>query len=70
MQYGTVMKEYVQIPAKRLANGRIMSRVFAQSVEFANGSRPKATTRKESAKQSLASEQTGTQQAAEQQPAK
>lgn len=70
VQYGTVMKEYVQIPPKLLANSRIMSRVFAQSVEYAKDLKPKATTRKKSAKQSPASQPTGKQQAAKRKSAK
>jgi len=56
VQHGTVMKEYVQIPAKRFANARVMSRVFAQSVEYAQSLKPKATTRKKASKKKAAKE--------------
>jgi hypothetical protein len=70
LQYGTVMKEYVRIPPKLLANSRSMSRVFAQSVEYAKGLKPKATTRRKSAKRSPASQPTGKPPAAKRKSAK
>lgn len=50
VQDGTVMKEYVQIPPKLLANGRVMARVFDESVTQARSLRAKPTTRKKATK--------------------
>jgi hypothetical protein len=46
VQYGVVMKEYVDVPSALLKNTREMAKHFACSVEYARGLKPKATTRK------------------------
>ena len=49
VQYGTVMKEYVEVPDALLRKTREMAAHFARSVEYARQLKPKATTRKKAA---------------------
>lgn len=45
VQYGAVMKEYVDVPDALLADTRALKRYFAMSYAYATSLKPKATTR-------------------------
>ena len=44
--HGTVMKEYVAVPAELLAEAEKLARYLAKSYDYARGLKPKPTTRK------------------------
>ena len=46
VQYGTVMKEYVVVPASLLRKTATLKKYFAQSCEYIAGLKPKPTKRK------------------------
>jgi hypothetical protein len=50
VQYGAVMKEYVQVPAALLRNTRALARYLDISYRYACSLKPKPTTRKTAAK--------------------
>ena len=55
--YGVVQPEYVYVPADLLADTVALAPLFAQSVAYARGLKPKPTTQKRAAKASSASSQ-------------
>lgn len=57
-QHGRVMKEYVEVPDALLRKTRELKRWFDRSVEYVGSLKPKATTRKKSAKKSPAKKKT------------
>jgi hypothetical protein len=54
VQYGTVMKEYVQVPASLLQNTYELAKYLDISYHYASKLKPKPTTRKSAAKKSKA----------------
>jgi hypothetical protein len=50
VQYGTVMKEYVQVPATLLQNTRTLAKYLDISYRYACSLKPKPTTRRTAAK--------------------
>jgi hypothetical protein len=49
-QYGVIMKEYVIVPNKLLANTRELKKYFDQSYEYVKSLKPKPTTKTKMAK--------------------
>jgi len=54
VQYGAVMKEYVQVPASLLRNTRALAKYLDISYRYACSLRPKPTTKKPAAKKGTA----------------
>ena len=54
VQYGVVMKEYVQVPASLLKNTRELAKYLDISYRYACSLRPKPTTKKPTAKKGKA----------------
>ena len=52
VQYGTVMKEYVQVPASLLQNTRALAKYLDISYRYACSLKPKPTTKRTAAKKS------------------
>jgi TfoX/Sxy family transcriptional regulator of competence genes len=50
VQYGTVMKEYVQVPASLLQNTRALAKYLDISYRYARSLKPKPTTKRTAAK--------------------
>lgn len=46
-QHGTVLKEYVEVPAALLAKTKALAKYFAESLTYVRTLKPKATTRKQ-----------------------
>lgn len=46
VQYGSVMKDYVTIPAALLADTQALKPLFAASYDYVNGLKPKPTKKK------------------------
>jgi hypothetical protein len=54
VQYGTVMKEYVQVPASLLQNTRALAKYLDISYRYACSLKPKPTTKRTAAKKGKA----------------
>jgi hypothetical protein len=54
VQYGAVMKEYVQVPAELLRNTRALAKYLDSSYRYACSLRPKPTTKKSATKKGKA----------------
>jgi hypothetical protein len=52
VQYGAVMREYVQVPDALLRNTRTLAKYLDASYRYARSLKPKATTKKTAAKKS------------------
>lgn len=62
VQYGTVMKEYVEVPDALLQNTRVLQTYFAQSYVYVRSLKPKPTRRHKTAGQQAAGQQAAGQQ--------
>jgi hypothetical protein len=56
VQYGAVMKEYVQVPATLLKNTRALAKYLEMSYRYACSLKPKPTTKRPAAKQGKSSQ--------------
>ncbi len=70
VQYGAVMREYVEVPESLLRNTAELAKFFAQSVDYALSLEAKATTRNRTAKKQAARKKAARKKAAKKAAAK